>query len=64
MPYGFEDRTDNTYLPNTPEEWQNFRWHLTSFNARAAAMWSYYINKEKEHRINMKRQVEEAKDVR
>ena len=63
MSYGFEDRTDNTYLPNTPEGWRNFRWQLTSYTVKAVVVWAYYVNLEIEHRRNVKRQLEKAKDV-
>ena len=62
MTRGLEDRTDNTYLPNTPEGWASFRWHLQFAGGVVLVLATHYMNMERHHRKNKQRELVE-KDV-
>ena len=63
MSRGFEDKTDNTYLPNTSKGWEVFRWQQHCHSGRALLVWTYYVNKEKEYRKNKKLELGDARDA-
>ena len=60
--HNYEARTDNLYLPNTPEGWAAFRWYLQSYGGKAIVAWFYHQNQETEYRKNAKQSDQCNKD--
>jgi hypothetical protein len=63
MTRGLEDRTDNTYLPNTPKGWASFRWHLNFYGGHVLVLATHYMNMERHSRKDKQKELEEGKDV-